>query len=249
MPDPGTLGAGAKWLPVNTLLHGNMNPLPAIATADMVFAGAYLDNDDILYLVDGRNRAIRAIAISPSAGLAELPNSPFYFNKSQYFFSLIGTVSMSIVEDSGGDQLWIPLTGSLTGSDGVAIVLDTAIFGAAGGMPPVIVPLPANQLACTYPQDMGSATLTGRLRADAGASGAVILGTAACGAVAAHVDMASGTASTMWQSPNGAYLFEREGEHGHPVYDPQSHNLFFVDYSVRYGAPQQLCCQYTVDWG
>jgi len=70
-----------------------------------------------------------------------------------------------------------------------------------------------------------------------------------CGAVASHVDMNARTVGTMWSSPSQAYLFERQGEHAHPVYDPVSKNIYFLDYSIRLGAPQQLCCQSVADWG
>ena len=245
MPDPSTVAPGKTWSPTfYTDSELDFKPLPTVSPRDYVYAGSYLDDDDTLYLVDGRNRAIRAFALSPVTGAYELPGSPLYFNAS-YHFTLRGTVSMSIVEDVAGDQLWIPVSGQLGGTDGIAIVLSTAVF-TGSDVPPVFVPLPPG---CSYPQDMGSATLTGRLEFEAAVSGVLILGMLDCGATAAHVDMASGTVGTMWSSPLMAYNFQREGEHAHPVYDAVSQNIFFLDYSVRIGAPQQLCCQSASDWG
>lgn len=243
LPDPATLAPGAPWAPAFVFDAAKYKPLPNTTT--YVLAGACLGADDTLYIVDGFSRAVRALALTAS-GVAELPGSPVVF-KTSTRFQFPGTASLLLIADPGGDQLWVPLIGVLGGTAGAAVVIATAAF--AGPAPePAFVPLPGS---CVFPLDQGSAALTGRLDFEEDVTGAVLLGSFDCGALATHVDTATGYPSTMWASPPLAFAFG-EGHrdaHAHPVFDAPSSSVVFVDYSARYGAPAQLCCARAADWG
>lgn len=50
---------------------------------DFVYGGAILDGNDVLYIIEQRNRAVRAIQLSASSPyFSELPLSPFWFDVS-----------------------------------------------------------------------------------------------------------------------------------------------------------------------
>jgi hypothetical protein len=240
MPDPANMTAG-EWAPLVEFPSSAYAPLPGADPADFVHSGSILDTDGMLYILDGRNRALRALFVSFDA-VTETVGSPLYFNRSQ-LFTIQGTASLTMVPDAAsGNQLWIPLSSSLEGTDGTAYVVPVCMFkGCAYG--PVAVPLPEG---CAYPSDLGSATIIARNPMTGVPQPAVVtLGSESCGMQVNSAGLSTGAVEHVWSPPCGSYLFDRE-KHPHPTFDAATNSLLFVDFSMRDGAPQRLCCRSTL---
>lgn len=244
-PDPATVVAGPTgvqtWAPTAGPFTPN-NQFPATAIVeDTVYGGAIIDSNDILYMVDQRNRAIRAVQLLAGAPFfGELPNSPYWFNRS-IPFGLPETASMLIIPQTAPvavDQLWIPLVGSLEGTAGLAVVVATSYF-SNGAYPPFFAPLP--NYDCKWPFDYGSAALPATPVTEGNAA-AFFLSEQSCGAVAMTADVTTQAVTKQYYTEPASYSFSAEGEHSHPLYDTTTDSLVWIDYSVRYGMPQQLCC-------
>lgn len=227
-----TAGPWSSWTPV---------PLPpGEQEGDYVYAGGIIDASDVLYLVDKRNRAVRAVQLSATGpGFVELPYSPYYFDPS-VTFTVPETASLLLVPQASAatDQLWLPVAGSLLGVKGIAIVIATSYFRDQQ-YPPFFAPLPDGD--CIWPEDFGSVALPAGVVTE-GTPGVLMLSSTECGAVAFTADVTTGTTQKQYWTGTGYYSFAGEGEHAHPVYDAASDSLLWVDYSTRVGAPQQLCC-------
>jgi hypothetical protein len=245
MPDPASVVAGgAAWAPLATFPTSAYAPLPVANAADYVHAGSYLDATT-LYVLDGRNHALRALTVSANA-IVEKPGSPFYFNHSSYLFAISGTASLTMVTDTvNGNQLWIPLSGTPEGVDGIAYVVPVCMFNGCTS-PPVVVPLPAG---CSFPQDLGSVTITTRNKHTGATEPAVVtLGSQECNLQINSANVVTAAVENVWAPPASSYLFDREGEHPHPAFDAATNSLLFFDFSARYGSPQQLCCLSTASF-
>ena len=244
----------ANWDPIWYFDNTGYNPITWNATiiphADFVFGGMYLDND-VLYLIDSRNRLLRAMQVSDS-GITELLGSPYYWPKpgaqNGYPFVFSEVVSMVMVSDSlgGTNQLWLPLRGSMEGVAGIAIVVPTNYFGTAGNqaLVPFFVPLPAG---CAFPQDFGSVAITPS-RSTGNKAAVLLLNAKECGAVMLTADAVGQTSEMLWQSLPGTYSFDLDGEHPHPAYDTAGSLMLYIDFGARFGIPQQLCCTRTTDY-
>ena len=247
-PDPSTVPPGGTWTPLFGPWNA-YNPLPTTEVEDQVFGGMILDSKDVLYIMDQRNRALRAVQLSSTGvGFSELPASPYLWNRTVRF-TVPHPVSLSIVSQFDAtygsiDQLWIPTGGSLEGVDGIAIVFPTLYFtnpawSPSGNSGPFFAPLPNSR--CKYPEDLGSVALPAS-KATNDNNAVLILGQQDCGSVALSADVASRSSAVEWYTPPDLYAFASDGQHAHPVFDATTGSLLWIDYSVRYGSPQQLCC-------
>lgn len=238
LPDPAATPLAGSWAPTFPTWNA-WAPLPLANPGEFVFGGAYLDSSDVLYVVDKRNRALRAVKLTAtSPGFSELRNSPYYWPKN-VTFTFSETVSMLLVPSSDGlDTLWLPLAGSLQGVAGFAIVFPTAYF-TDSTVTPFIAPLPNAE--CGWPEDLGSVVLAPS-RATNYQSAVLVLSSTECGAVALTSNVGARTVAKVYDMEPYSYNFAQEGEHAHPVYDAGSHALLWFDYSIRPGMPQQLCC-------
>jgi hypothetical protein len=243
-PDPSTIVGGPNgvqsWAPIDGPFTPNNQILSPIIE-DTVYGGAIIDANDVLYMIDQRNRAIRAVQLSANVPrFTELPNSPYWFNRS-IPFGLPETASLLIIPQTAPvavDQLWVPLVGSLEGTAGFAIVVATSYF-VNGAYPPFFAPLP--NADCKWPFDYGSVALPPTPVTE-GQAAAFFLSEQSCGAVAFTADVTTQAVTRQYYTEPASYSFSAEGEHSHPLYDATTDSLVWIDYSVRYGMPQQLCC-------
>ena len=245
-PDPAnpTFGQASGWYPRGTFGPSLYASLPPGAIVeDMVYGGAILDDNDVLYLVDQRNRALRAVQLYDSdvSPFVELPNSPYWFNRS-IPFGLPETASLMLVPQvqPAATQLWVPTTGSMLGCRGPAIIVATSFFSVDAVPAPFFAPYPGTGV-CVWPEDYGSVQLAPNA-ATSNKAAVLLLGSNECGAVAYTADATSGSVVVEWTTEVLKYSFSTEGEHAHPVLDADTGSLLWVDYGARYGIPQQLCC-------
>jgi hypothetical protein len=204
MPDPASVVAnGAAWAPLATFPASAYAPLPTADPTDLVHAGSYLDTDGTLYVLDGRNHALRALTVSATSITEKTPASPLYFNHSRYIFSISGTASLTMVADStNGNQLWIPISGTPEGADGIAYVVPACMFNGCA-FTPFVVPLPTG---CRYPSDLGSATITARNTQTGATEPAVVtLGSATCNLQVNSANLMTAAVENVWAPPSSGW--------------------------------------------
>jgi len=214
LPDPAISIVKDRWIPtLKSWIPG------ADLNYEKEFAGVALDSNDVLYLLDRRDKALHAVQIT-RFGFSELSWSPVIFNYSHLDFDL----DVSLLPISMASQLWIPIKYTMIGNMGMAILMST-VDGTYNFIP---VPDPD----CGEPEDFGSAAVNG---------GAVaFLGPETCG-----LTVVDGSGTFQYKTyPTERFLFQY-AEHSHPVFDPTSQNLYFLDWAANMHDNQFLCCVNT----
>jgi hypothetical protein len=211
LPDPATSKGSSNWLPVIKSYTPGVDKGYA-----KEFAGVALDDNDVAYILDKRDKAIHAVHLT-KFGFSEQWWSPLIFNSSDIDFDL----DVSLLPVSIAATLVVPLRGTLEGNEGTAALVST-VDGSFS-----FIPVPDND--CRYPDDYGSVAIDGGSFA--------LLGNDECGLVV----VAPGGSMTYKSYPNSHFLFDY-GQHSHPVYDPTTSNLYFLDWAFNMHDNQFLCC-------
>lgn len=211
LPDPAVSLTKTQWIP--TLKSW----IPGVdLNYEKEFAGVALDGNDVLYMIDRRDKALHAVQIT-KFGFSELLWSPVIFNYSHIDFDL----DVSLIPNTMANQLWIPIKYTMIGNMGAAIQLST-VDGT-------YVFIPVGDPDCGEPEDFGSAAING--------GSIALLGPTTCGLTVLDV-----TGAYQYKTyPTERFLFQY-GEHSHPVFDPSSQNLYFIDWADSIHNNQFLCC-------
>ena len=222
----------SQWSPLS-----DPNVAPSMTAEACEIAGLVVDSSDVVYVLDRSNHALHALTAAP--GMLSWLWS-VQVNKTDPMYEYVDfDDDVSMVVLSAG-KLWVPLMGSYFKSAGIALLVDTVDSPTTFSL----VPRPTATCAReTGPADHGSAAVT--LKSNV--QGVAQLSSTLCGRLLYGVDYGSPNATLVSASypPNaGETLFEFEmGEHSHPLFDPITSNLFYVNFQTSPFAPlQKVCC-------
>lgn len=226
MNDPANINPNDPWGPM-----GGTTWKPPAMDFTPVFTGYAMDSDDIVYIFDRRNLAIFAVHVLRQSPYFQLKWTRTLGHSEGFNFD----EDVSMIPLTHAKQLWIPLKATTMESPGMAIVIrmdaDEDDEDAV-----TVIEIPREKTAeCKYPHDSGSAVVS----LPDGRPGVSILSSRYCGMqIYDPEDLSYPVFESM---PDIDHAFEY-GEHSHPVYDPDTGNFYYVDWSVSQYLHQTVCC-------
>jgi hypothetical protein len=190
---------------------------------------------DIVYVLDGRNSALHAVQATKYAFNYKYT---LYLNAS----TTGGTVKFKdgdtgIIPDPDSNILWVmtPVDPFFGSSPGLAVQVNLTTQSLTW----LPIPQRLKSDGCSKNTDEGSVSIGGV----SGSSSVALL--SSCGLVVLD---SSGNMLYDSLDLDFKFLFNL-GEHSHPLYDPDTYNLYWLDYGETFGAPQHLCCTKYSDQG
>lgn len=203
------------------------------------FAGFAIYND-VVYVLDGRNSALHAVRAGNKGFLSLSYLYTLYLNNSQYGRAKFNDGDTGIIPDPDNNKLWVVTPVATFGPDtspGLAVQIDMTTQ-QMNWMP---LPDKLKSDGCSKNYDEGSVSIGGV----SGSSSIALLAGEACGLV-----VIDSTGTMLYDTVDLDFKLEfNNGEHSHPLYDPDTNNLYWLDYQVKFGLPQHLCCTTYSDKG
>jgi hypothetical protein len=202
------------------------------------FAGVAIYND-VIYVLDGRNSALHAVKVVNLGLIRFSYQYTLYLNNSKYGTAKFNDGDTGIIPDPDNGKLWVVTPVSPFGgiSPGLAVQIDMTTQEMTW------LPLPERLVSdgCKKNYDEGSVSIGGV----SGSSGIALLAGTDCGLV---VIDSTGAMPYSTIDLDEKYEFNN-GEHSHPLYDPDTNNLYWLDFQITFGSPQNLCCTTYSDQG
>ena len=194
-------------------------------------AGMALSTTDTVFFLDGRNKAVHAVAIDVETQTFSWQWSSA-LDTAAYAKSILPLDASLLVL---GSQLWVPLKWSLKGTDGVSWVLDVAT-----GNTTQVAGLPG--APCRENEDLGNAIVT----LEAQQQGVAQLSSSDCGLpLYSAVDFSLQAEGPIPDDFASAPFGFEMGQHTHPVV--AGDRLFYFQMQDNiFSGPQRVCCWDTV---
>ena len=221
LPDPAALAPGAPWAPMAEWQPATDPNAAPLTIEECEASGVVLSDLGSAYFLDSRNKLVHALTLNKN-------NFQWQWSVKYPGNFSIFDADASMLVLAGGSQLYVPLRFSLEGTDGVAWVLDTA-----AGATIAITAGPGGE--CRTPDDFGSCAV--EFKTD---TGVAQLSDSECGALVYNSDLNQNT-QLFQPAPNTMGFMN--GVHSHPVYEPNSGNMYYINFQdSAFEGPQQVCC-------
>jgi len=204
------------------------------------FAGVAIYND-VIYVLDGRNSALHAVKVVNLGLIRFSYQYTLYLNNSDNGGrAKFNDGDTGIIPDPDNGKLWVVTPVATFGPDtspGLAVQIDMTTQEMTW------LPLPQRLQddGCAKNYDEGSVSIGGI----SGSSSIALLAGEKCGLV-----VIDSTGTMLYDTVDLDFKLEfNNGEHSHPLYDPDTNNLYWLDFQVTFGLPQHLCCTTYSDQG